>query len=146
MEILDAGELLGHVVELVIVGSKEHLGTMARVFVQKFGNGPGNRYTVVSAGATANFIQQYQTTVGHIVQNAGGLVHFHHKSGFASGNVIGGTHPGENFIHNADFCLFCGHKATHLGHQHNQGRLTQQRRFSGHVRTGNDNDLLMLIV
>ena len=39
-----------------------------------------------------------------------------------------------------------GHKASDLGHEHNQGRLTHIGGFSGHVRAGDDGNPVISIV
>ena len=61
VEVLHAGEEAFEVVELVIVGGKERLGTLA-VFVDVFDNAAGDGHAVVGGRAAANFVQQHQGT------------------------------------------------------------------------------------
>ena len=74
------------------------------VFMQVLHNAPGYTDTIVSAGATAYFVQQYQASLRNIIDDAGRFVHLHHKSTFATAQVIAGTHTGKNFIGQRNLC------------------------------------------
>ena len=76
------------------------------------------------------------------MKNHRGLQHFHHKSGFAPGNVVARAHPRENLVAPANLGGTGRHEAADLGHQHDERRLTQQRGFTGHIRTGQQDNLL----
>ena len=146
MVVFDSRKLRSHVVEFVIMGGKQHLGTVTRMFVQVLGNRPCDGNPVVSACATANFIQQYQTSVGDVVKDAGRLVHLDHKSGFASRDIVRCAYTSENLVYQSDMRLTGRYETAHLRHQHNQGGLPQQGRFSRHVGSGDDDNLLLVVV
>ena len=108
-------------------------------------NRPGNRHPVISARTASYLVEQHQRPLGKIVQNSGRFEHFHHKSGLSAGNIVRSPDSGKYFVHNAYFCAICGNERAYLSHQHYQGRLSQKRRFSGHIGSGKNNYLLRII-
>ena len=146
VEVADALEALLHLVQLMIVGGEECPRLGLAVLVQILHDGPGDGDAVVGAGAPSQFVEEHEGARRHIVEDIRSLGHLHHESGFAEGDIVAGTHTGEYFVHQTDSRALCGHKAAHLGHEYHECRLTQQRRFSGHIRSGDDHDLLRLIV
>ena len=77
-----------------------------------------------------------------IIQNAGCFVHFDHESGFALRNIIAGTYAYKYFIHYSYTGTFDRHKTSDLSHQGNECGLSEQSRFSRHIGTCNNDDLL----
>src|SRR5690606_12088203 len=55
-------------------------------------------------------------------------------------------HPGEYLVDNSQTCRFSRNETSHLRHQNNQSSLSQQSRLTGHVRTGDNDDLLRFAV
>ena len=133
--VLHPTEILLHFVQFVIVGGKESACAGTLRLVQILHYRPRNAYSVVSRRATAKLIEEHKRARRHVIQDIGGLGHLHHKGRFAKRNIIRRTHTSENFVHQTYFRALCRHKAAHLSHQHYQGRLTQQSRLSGHIRT-----------
>ncbi len=78
------------------------------------------------------------------MQNHRCLKHFHHKSGFTPGYVVGRAHAGENLVEPADFRLFRRHERPRLREQDDESRLTQERGLSRHIRSGEYDYLLTL--
>ena len=144
MVVLDAGEGVLHLVQFVVVRGKHHLGATHGVVVEELGDGPSDADAVVSAGAAPDFVKQHKAPRRHIIQNARRLVHLHHKRRFARRDVVGGTHTGENLVHQPDTRRSRRNEATHLRHQHYQGGLAQQGRLTRHIRAGDDDDLLLV--
>src|SRR5699024_8646734 len=97
-------------------------------------------------GASADFIQNQQTFIGGVSENISHLCHFHHESTLSAGQIIGGSHTGENPIHNSDVGFFRRNEASDLGHKHNQRRLAHIGGFSCHIGACNNGDSLLLIV
>ena len=73
-----------------------------------------------------------------VPQNVGGFDHLHHEGRKPAAQAVAGPYAGENPVHHAYACRFRRHKATHLGHQHNQSRLPQVGRFTRHVGARNE--------
>ena len=144
--VLDALEVLLHLVELVVVRGEECTCLRLRMLMQVFHNSPGNRNAVIGRGSSSQLVKQYQRTWCHIIQNVRRLCHLYHKCRFTQRNIITGPYPREYLVHQTDSSALCRHKRTYLGQQYYQGCLTQQRRFTCHIRTCNHNNLLTLLV
>ena len=80
------------------------------------------------------------------MQNHGCLKHLYHEGGFSPGDVVGGTDPCEKFVAPADRGRIRRDEGTDLRQKHYQGRLPQECGLSGHVGSGQDYDLLRLVV
>src|SRR5699024_6934022 len=61
-----------------------------------------------------------------------------HKGGLARGQVVGGAHPGEDAVHNANLRHGGGDKAANLGHDGDDGSLPHVRGLARHVVAGDD--------
>ena len=75
------------------------------------------------------------------MQDIGSLGHFHHESGAATGQVIGGADPGKNLIERAQAGAFRGNKATAMGEQCDQRDLPHIGGFTTHIGAGDDEHL-----
>ena len=116
------------------------------MLVQILHDGPCNGDAVVGRGAATQLVEEHQRARCDIVQDVGGLGHLDHECRFAQRDIVGGAHTGEYFVHQTDSSALCGHEAAYLGQQYDEGRLAQQRRFTGHIRSGDDDNLLFLVV
>ena len=116
------------------------------MFVDILHNGPRNGNAVVRTRATSEFIKKHQTAIGHIVENIRSLAHLHHESGIAGRNIIRSSDARKDLVHDADTSTFSRNKTSDLSHQRDQCRLSQQCRFTGHIRSGDNEDLLLLVV
>ena len=62
------------------------------------------------------------------------------------GEVVVGTHAGEDLVHHADAGTAGWHKGAALGQQDNEGCLTQEGTLTSHVGTRNNDNLLLVVV
>ena len=138
--ILDARELLLHVVELVVMGGEQGLGPLPGL-MDILHQGAGDAHAVVSGGAAAYLVEQHQRARREVVHNHRSLQHFHHEGGFAAGDVVGGAHAGENLVEIPEPGGCGRYEGARLGHQHNQRSLAQQGRFTRHVGAGENHYL-----
>ena len=145
MEVLHAREEALQVVELVIMGGEERLGALA-VFVDVLHDAAGDGHAVEGGRASANFIQKHQRPGRQIVQDHGRLQHLHHEGGLSAGDIVRGAHAGKELVEPADMSLRRRHEGAALGHEHNEGRLSEQRALTGHVGAREDDDLLFFRV
>ena len=144
--VLYALEVLFHLVKLVVVGGEEGACGGLGVLVQVFHDGPCDAYSVVSRRAPAKLVEEHERARRGVVENVGGLGHFHHERGFAQRDVVRRADTGENLVHQAYFRALCRHVAARLGHQSDERRLSQQSRFTGHVGTCYYDYLLSAVV
>ena len=144
--VLDTLERSLHLVQLMIMRGKQCLRTGIGMFVDIFDNRPGNRNTVVCACPASQFVKQDKTAGRHVVEDIRSLVHLHHESGFSDRNVIRSSHTCKYLIHNPDTSAFGWDETTDLRHQRNQSRLAKQSGLTGHVRSGDNDNLLLFIV
>ena len=143
----NAREGLLHLVELMIVSGKQHLGMTGRdILVDVFDNSPGNGNAIVGRSASTQLVEEDKTARREIVENVGSFGHLYHESRFAQRDIIGSTNTGEDLIDNADMSRIGRHEAAHMSHKHNKCRLTKQSRLTCHVRTSDHHDLLLLVV
>ena len=130
------------VVQFMVMRGEERLGAFAKL-VDVRDDGPCDGHAVVRGGSATNLVQQHQRAVGQVVQDHRGFQHLHHEGGFSAGNIIGRTHARENLVANADARRVGRNIAANLRQQDNQRGLPQQGAFTRHVRTGEDDDLLV---
>ena len=133
----NARVILGQVIELVVVGSKEHQG-LVRMIVHKFRNGLGDAESVVGGSAAPNLVEQDQAARGEPVEDGCRFGHFDHKGGFASAEVVAGTYAHEDAVQQGQLGLVGSHEAADLRHHGLQRGLPQQRGFARHVGAGED--------
>ena len=118
MKIFNPVQFIFQFIQLVVMGSKQGFGLCIAV-MQMLHNTPGNTNTIVSRSATANFIQQYQTSGSNIIDNTRCFIHFHHKGTFATTQVIACAYPCKYLIRQWNFCIACRYKTTNMSHQRN---------------------------
>ena len=116
------------------------------VFMNMLHDSPCNGNTVVGGSSSSQFIKKHQASRRNVVEDIGCLVHFDHKRRFSYRNVVAGTYTGKNFIYKADVRTFGRDKASNLRHQGDEGSLSEQSRLTGHVRSGDNDDLLLFRV
>ena len=124
----------GEVAEFVVVGGEEGAGLGA--VVEMFGDGPGDGKAIEGGGAAADFVEDDEGVGGGVVDDEGGLVHFDHEGGLSLREVVGGADAAEDFIDEADGRFFGGDVGSDLGHQSDEGDLTDVGGLSGHVGAG----------
>src|SRR5207244_6363068 len=76
------------------------------------------------------------------IEDGGDFAHLDKESGAAARKTVTWADAREDAVGDGKFGLARGNKATHLGHENNQGSLAQIRRFAAHVRAGDEKELL----
>src|SRR5437773_12107510 len=104
--------------------------------MQVFDDGTRNGEAIIGTGASTNLIQDNQAVPGSMVDDGGGLFHFHHEGALPRGDIILSTYTGKNAIDKTQASTASRHKTTDLGKESDQGYLAQVGRLAGHVRTG----------
>ena len=77
--VFDAIEVLLHLVQLVVVSSKERAGLGLGLLVQVFDDSPRNGDAVVGGGATTQLVEEHQRSWRHIIQYVRGFRHLDHE-------------------------------------------------------------------
>ena len=121
--IAHAGQKVGQLGKLVIVGGEERLGPSVRL--QVLDHGPGDGQAVEGGRAASHLVQQHQAARRGGVEDGGRLRHLHHERGAAPRQVIGSADAGKDAVENGKLGARGGHKAPHLRHQGDQRRLAQ---------------------
>ena len=111
----------------MIVSGEKGLDPAAFPVVEIFCHSPGNTQPVKGTGPSADLIQNDQAFFSSIIQDVGGLLHFHHEGTLAFGKVIQRPNACKDSIHDPDGGCFRRNERTHLGHQYQQGYLAQER-------------------
>src|ERR1017187_9398047 len=110
--------------------------------LEEFSNTPGNRNSIVGGSAASNLIEDDQTALRYIIQNAGRFIHLDQEGGFSCTQIIRSAHPRKNFICKWYPCLGGRNKTTHMRHQGNKCCLPEQGALTAHIWARKDNDLL----
>ena len=143
VEVVDAGEQVGHGGELVVVGGEDGAGAQARVVVQVLDHGAGDGDAVVGAGAAANFVEHDEAAGGGLGEDGGEFQHLDHEGAGAGGEVVVRADAGEDAVDDADGGAGGGDEAADLGHENDQGDLAQVGGLARHVGAGEDGDLAL---
>ena len=122
--------------QLEIMRREQGIG--ADILRQMAGRGPGQRQTVIGAGAAPDLVHEHQAVFGRVVEDGGGLGHLHHEGGAAAGQVIGRSGAGIDAVHRADNGLFSRHITADMREDNDQCGLPHIGRFAAHIRAGND--------
>ena len=128
----------------MIVSSKKRTRLCTRMFMDVLHNRPCNRDAIVSGSPPTQLVKQHQTARRKVVQDICCLIHFYHKGRLSHRYIIAGTHTGEYLIHHTDTGTLCRNKTPDLRQQRNQCRLAKQSRFTCHIRS-RDNDNLLTV-
>ena len=67
VEVLDAREILLHLVQLVIMSGKERTSLRLLVLMKIFHDSPGDADAIVGRSSTTQLIEEYQGTGRHII-------------------------------------------------------------------------------
>ena len=109
-------------------------------------DGPGYGDTVVGGGTAAQLVEQHQAARRQVVQDVGGFVHLYHEGRLTHGDVVAGAYTGKYLVHQPDVRTLGRHEAAYLRHEGDERRLAEEGRLTGHVGTGDDDNLLRLAV
>ena len=145
MIILYSFQAVLQLIQLVVMRGEQRFGLVGMLMDILY-DAPGNRDTVIGAGSPAYLIQYNEAAAADIIDNARGFVHFHHKGRFSPAQVIGGAHAREYLICKSYGGRPGGDVGAGVRQQRDQRGLPQQRGFTGHIRTGKYDDLLLCII
>jgi hypothetical protein len=137
----DPGEEIGQFVQLVVMGGEE--GPRTDRGMQILGQRPGNADPVERTGSPPDLIEEDQAAVGGGVDDVGGLMHFHEERAFARSDVVACADACEDPVHDADRSPLGRYEAADLGQQYDESGHPQVTRLPAHVRSGNDQDLVV---
>ena len=101
--------------------------------MQVLGDSPGDGKAVEGRRAASDFVEDDEGVGGGVVDDEGGLVHFDHEGGLALREVVGGADAAEDFVDEADGGFFGGDVGSDLGHEGDEGDLTNVGGLTGHV-------------
>ena len=127
------------------MGGKKCLG-MPALLVDILHDSPCYTDTIVGAGAASEFIEKNKAPLAEVVQYTCRLIHLYHKRTLAHRDIVARANTGENLVYYTDRCTLGGNETANLSHQHDQCRLAQERGFTSHIRTRDDDDLLPVVV
>lgn len=130
--------------DFVVVRGEEGFGALEGVLVEEFYDGPGDGESVVGAGTAADFVEDDQGFIGSVIEDVGGFVHFDHEGGVTASEFIGGADAREDAVDDADVGVKGGDPRTDLGHEGDEGDLSDVGGFSGHIWAGDEGDLFVI--
>ena len=137
-------DILLHAGQLMIMGGKKRL--TADVLADKFYHTAGDTHAVKGRCTAADFIQNDKAVLRGVFENFRHLGHLHHEGGLSRSQIIRRTHAGENGIHHTDVGAGGGHKAANLRHQGNQRVLAHIGGLTSHIRAGNQQHTVFVLV
>ena len=130
----------GELCQFMVMRGEERLGP--DLMMQVFDDAPSQAQPVEGAGAAADLIEDDQAAAGGIVEDVGRLAHLDHEGALASGQVIAGADSREDAITQIDARRCHGQIRTGVGQYGQQGDLSDVSAFAGHVRAGDESDLV----
>ena len=136
VDVVYARQDVGQFGELVVVRGKQ--GPRADPVVQILDHGPRQAHAVVGAGPPPYLIEDNETPAGRVVQDIGDLLHLHQECAASCGDIVSGADSGEDAVHKPYARAGGGNERSDVRQQRDQRRLAQIGRFTGHVRTGDD--------
>ncbi len=113
--------------------------------VNELDHSPGDGKPVVGAGASPDLVEDHQAAWRGVMEQVGCLQHLDHEGRLPGMNHVLGADAGEDSVDHSDSRGASGHKAAHLGHQHDQGHLPEVSGLARHVRAGDHPDALALL-
>ena len=144
IEILDTREASLHLVQLMIMGGKECTRMTIPILMDILHDGPCYADAVIGTGTSSQFIKEDERTLGEVVHDIGSLAHLHHEGTLTHRDIVTGSHSCEDLVHISYMCRLGRHEASHLCHQGDECSLAQQGTLTGHVGSGDDDNLLLL--
>ena len=142
MRIGDSRQRVGQVGELVVVRGEERLRPRLRARGEVLGHGPGDAEAIEGRRAPADLVEHDEAARRRGVEDARGLLHLHHERRLPARDVVGRADAGVDAVDDRQLGLPRRHEGAGLGHQAEQGRLSQVRALAAHVRPGDDEQLL----
>ncbi len=136
-------KLLAERGQLVIVGGEECQRAKLRGLVQILEDRLRDAHAVVGAGTATDLVEDEQAAGRGVGEDVRGLHHFNHEGGESAGQLIVGADSGEDPIAESDDGALGRHEAAGLGQQDDDAGLPQVGGLAGHVRSAQQDDLLI---
>ncbi len=99
--------------EFVKMGREQGAGAID--LVQVLDRRPGDREPVEGCGPASDLVEDDKGALAGLIEDGGGLHHFHHKGRAAAGEIVSGPDSREQAVDDADARLLRRHEAPHLG-------------------------------
>ena len=142
MHIGDGRQCLRKPRQLKIVGGEQ--GKCANASREIGSAGPGERQTVIGAGATADLVHQHQALRGRVMQDIRRFCHLNHERRAPAGEIIRGPDARKDPVYRSDYGALRGNETADVGQQHDECRLTHVGRLATHIGTGDDEHALVI--
>src|SRR5687768_17970754 len=114
--------------------------------VDVLGDCPGDAQAVVGARPAPYLIQENKALPAGAVEDLRGFQHFDHERASAGGEIVGSTDSGKNSVYKA-YVRFGGwDEAANLREQDNQRDLPQIGALSSHVRSGQNDQAVAVLI
>ena len=140
VEVAQARQSVGQLGQLVVMRREERL--CANLVVQMLDDRPRQAQAVERARAAPDLVEYDQAPVGGIVENVRRLGHLNHEGRLATRQVVARADAGEDTVHQVHPRALGRQKRAGVCQQRQQCHLPDVRAFAGHVRAGDDGDLL----
>ena len=130
------GELVWQCGQFKVVRGEQRVG--AELSGECVYAGPGECQAVEGAGAAPDLVHQHQACARGVVQDGGGLGHFHHEGRAPAREIVGAADAREDTIDRSDHGVRRRHVAADVREQHDERNLTHVGGFAAHVGAGDD--------
>ena len=134
---------LGQRCQFEVVGCEHRKCTHRLAHVMR--GRPGERQSVKGTRSASYLVHKDQALLSRVVQNGRGLGHFDHKSRAAAGQVIRCANAREYPVDCANPQAVSRDETADMREDDDQGGLPHVRRFTAHIRAGNDYESLLIM-
>ena len=111
-----------------------------------FDDRPGNGHAVKGARAAADFIEDEQAVRRSVLEDIRHFLHFYHKRTLSREDIVAGPNTRKDAVYRANGRVPRRNEGACLGHEDQDCDLAHVRRFAGHIRTRNDQYLVVLVI
>src|SRR5436305_13737138 len=109
----------------MIVSCKERARATALIVMQVFDYRASNGPSIVRARTASDLVQNNQTAWCCMMEDVCRFHHFDHEGTLSGCQIVLRADTRKDTVNNADLGHFCWHITAKLGHQRDQGNLTQ---------------------
>ena len=127
------------------MGGEKRADTAAGAAGKLLDHGPREGKPVEGAGPAPYLVEDDQTALPGLPQDAGRFHHFHHEGALPLCEIVRSAHAGEDAVRKAERRFRSRHERTHLRHDGDDGRLPQDRGLARHVRPSDEHQMALLI-
>lgn len=106
--------------------------------------GEGDGGSVLWRCTPADLVHDDEGTGGGLAEDGGGLEHLDHEGGLGGVEVVRGAEAGEDCVDQAELGVVCWDEGADLGEDRDEGGLTEEGGFAGHVWASDEPDAAVL--